>query len=160
MPVNFADPERASYPLDGDSLASVAQLVSQKDEAAKTEWFPTYTYELNGSVLSSVTVTVATRITMPEWTTCGSASQPEKDEWDSFLRALESHEQGHLDLVRQHLSDIDEQMAGQSLNEAASIWSGALSDLEMASDDYDRQSDHGRNQGTVINLDVVTPAAG
>jgi predicted secreted Zn-dependent protease len=159
MPVDFIGPEQVSRTVDGDTLAGVAQVVSQDDEVGKAEWFPRYEYELNGSALSSVTVTVATRITMPEWSGYGSASQAEKDEWDRFLAALQSHEQGHIDLVSQHLSNIDERMTGQSLNGAISTWKEALGDLALASDAYDRESDHGRNQGTIINLGVVTPAA-
>ncbi len=160
MPVDIISPEQVSYTVDGDSLATLAQVISGQDEAAKAEWFPRYEYEMNGSVVSSVTVTVVTRITMPEWGAYGSASQPEKDEWDRFLAALQSHEQGHLDLVSQYLSNIDEKMTGQSLNGAVSVWKQVLGDLAQASEVYDRQSDHGRNQGTIINLGPVTPAAG
>ncbi|SPE35040.1 hypothetical protein SBA3_2220025 [Candidatus Sulfopaludibacter sp. SbA3] len=159
MSVQFIDPEQVSYRVDGNTLASVAQAVSQEDEAGKTEWFPHYEYELNGSGLSSVTITVATRITVPEWSEYGSATQPEKEEWDRFLAALQSHEQGHLELVRQHLAKIDEKMAGQSLNDANSAWEEALEALASASDAYDQQSDHGRKQGTIINLGAATATA-
>ena len=93
---------------------------------------------------------------MPQWVEYGSASQPEKDEWDRFIAALEAHEQGHIDIVKQQLSGIDEQMAGQSPDAAKQIWQNALSDLQSASDNYDAQSDHGRNQGTIIDLSAVT----
>jgi hypothetical protein len=153
MSVEFSGPERVACDIDGDNLAAVAEAISRKDEAGKAEWVPRYDYQVTGSNLSSVTVT---------WSGYGSARQAEKDEWDRFLAALETHEQGHIDLVVKYLSNIDEQMIGQSLDAAKQAWENALAALQSASDAYDRQSDHGRNQGTIIDVSVgmPTPAAG
>jgi Bacterial protein of unknown function (DUF922) len=154
MPVQFNDTEQVCSDVHGTTLVAVATLISQMDEAGKAEWFPTYT--LTADDPPTVSVTVNTRITMPRWVEYGSASQPEKDEWDRFIAALEAHEQGHIDIVKQQLSGIDEQMAGPSPDAAKQIWQNALSDLQSASDNYDAQSDHGRNQGTIIDLSAVT----
>ena len=158
MAVNFSDTERAYSDVHGNTLAAVASIIAQQDEAGKAEWFPTYT--LSGDDPPSATVTVKTKITMPRWREYGSASQAEKDEWDRFFAALLAHEQGHIDLVTQRLSGIDEQMAGQSPGAAQQIWASALSDLQSVSDSYDVDSDHGRNQGTIIDLSALTPGSG
>jgi predicted secreted Zn-dependent protease len=156
MPVDFVDTERASSDVHGGSLAAVASVISQLDEAGKTEWSPTYV--MTDGNPPDVTVTVKTKITMPRWPEYGTACQAEKDEWDRFFAALEAHEQGHVDLVRQHLGGIDEQMAGQSSDGAKQLWVSALQDLQSASDNYDVDTDHGRNQGTVIDVSVGTQA--
>jgi predicted secreted Zn-dependent protease len=143
--------------VHGSTLAAVASVISQEDEAGKAEWWPSYS--LTGDDPPSATVTVKTRITMPRWSEYDSACQAEKDEWDRFIAALEAHEQGHIDLVKQHLSGIDDQMAGQSADAAKQVWLSALGDLQAASDSYDVDSDHGRNQGTIINLSASTPVS-
>jgi hypothetical protein len=154
--VDFSGPERVYADVHGSTLAAVASVTSQLDEAGKAEWFPTYTWSSDDP--PSATVTVKTKITMPRWREYGSASQPEMDEWDRFFAALLAHEQGHIDLVTQHLSGIDEQM-GQSPDAAKHVWAGALADLQAASDSYDVDSDHGRNQGTTIDLSAATSAS-
>jgi predicted secreted Zn-dependent protease len=159
MPVDFADTERASSDVHGGTLAAVASVISQMDEAGKAEWSPTYIMTADDA--PAVTVTVKTKITMPRWSEYGTACQAEKGEWDRFFAALETHEQGHIDLVRQHLGGIDEQMAGQSSDGAKQLWVSALQDLQSASDSYDADTDHGRNQGTVIDVSVGTqPSSG
>jgi predicted secreted Zn-dependent protease len=158
MSVDFGDPERVYSDVHGTTLAAVASVIAQQDEAGKAEWFPTYT--LSSDDPPSAAVKVKTRITMPRWREYGSASQPEKDEWDRFFAALLAHEQGHIDLVTQRLSGIDDQMGGQSADAAKQVWANALSDLQSASDSYDVDSDHGRNQGTIIDLSTAAPAAG
>lgn len=156
MSVDFSDTESAYSDVHGSSLAAVAAVISQQDEAGKAEWFPTYV--LTADDPPAVTVTVKTKITMPRWREYGSVSQAEKDEWDRFFAALQAHEQGHIDLVKQQLSGIDDQMTGNSPDAAKQTWGSALRDLQSASDNYDTQTDHGRNQGTIIDLSAGTPA--
>jgi hypothetical protein len=157
MSINFLDTERAYSDVQGATLASVATQISQQgdagQDAGKAEWFPNYV--LMDADPPGVVVTIKTRITMPRWQGYASAPQGERDEWDRFFSALEAHEQGHIDLVKRYLSGIDEQMAGQSSDVARQIWANALQDLQSASDSYDEETDHGRNQGTTIN--VSTP---
>ncbi len=157
MSVDFSDTESAYSDVHGSTLAAVAAVISRQDEAGKAEWFPTYA--LTADDPPAVTVTVKTKITMPRWPEYGSAAQAEKDEWDRFFAALQTHEQGHIDLVKQQLSGIDDQMTGNSPDAAKQIWGNALRDLQSASDSYDTQTDHGRNQGTIIDTSAGSPPA-
>jgi predicted secreted Zn-dependent protease len=160
MSLDFSDTEWVSAPVGGTTLAAVAATVSQMQEAAKTEWFPRYVSETTGGLISSVTVTVKTRVTMPDWSGYATVSQAEKDEWDRFCAALRAHEQGHIQLVLDNLSGIDEQLVGKSASDAAQAWSDALAGLKSASDAYDDSTDHGRNQGTTIDISVSPPDGG
>ncbi|HKE36334.1 MAG TPA: DUF922 domain-containing protein [Candidatus Baltobacteraceae bacterium] len=152
MSVEFDDTEWASQSVDGSTLATVAQTIAGMTEAGKTEWFPSYVTSTTADVVSDATVTVKTKVTLPQWSSYGSASQSEQTEWDRFCGALRAHEQGHLDLVTQQLSDVDQQMIGQSSAGADSAWKSSLAALTSASDTYDTSTDHGRNQGTIINV--------
>ena len=152
MAVTFTDTQWASQALDGASLADVAQTISQMVEAGKTEWFPRYSYQTTGNAISSVMVTVDTRVTLPSWNGYSAAPQAEKDEWDRFCSALRSHEQGHLDIVTNNLSGIDAALMGKSVSDAAQAWQNALNALQAASDAYDASNNHGTMQGTIINV--------
>jgi predicted secreted Zn-dependent protease len=158
--VEFRDTQWTSVPVDGANLLEVAQTISQLaepwKEAGNTEWTPRYGWETTAEVVSGVTVTVDTRVTLPIWTQYDSASQPEKTEWDRFCGALRAHEQGHLDLVHDRLSDVDQRMLGKSLSDAIQAWQDAQTALQSSSDAYDASTDHGRNAGTVIDVSVVS----
>lgn len=156
MSVGFGDPQWTSEPVDGATLAAVAETISQMAEAGKTEWFPRFSYETTGDAVSSVAVTVDIRVTLPVWSEYGSASQTEKSEWDRFCGALRAHEQGHIDLVHDKFSDVDVRMLGKSLGDATQAWHDAQTALQSASDAYDDSTDHGRTDGTVIDIRVAS----
>jgi hypothetical protein len=50
--VEFCDTELVYRDMDGNSLAAVADAISQKDEAGKAEWLTQYDYEVTGDNLS------------------------------------------------------------------------------------------------------------
>lgn len=157
MSVQFLDTEQVSYAVNADTLTAAAELISQKAEAGKAEWFPRYDYETTGSEISNATITVRTRTTMPQWSRYSSASQAEKDEWDRFFASLQAHEQGHIELVMRHLDHVDEQLVGKSVDGAAEAWQSTLDALLSASREYDSQTDHGRSQGATIDISVGAP---
>jgi predicted secreted Zn-dependent protease len=155
----ISDAEQASYDLQGATLADVAAEIALKDEAAETEWFPQYSYTTSGQQLASAEVTVRVRITMPRWPGYDSAPSADRSEWDRFLAALQTHEQGHVDLVFQYLSNVDDRLVGQSPAAASEAWDNILAALKSASDLYDRETNHGRTQGTIIAASSVTLGA-
>jgi predicted secreted Zn-dependent protease len=94
---------------------------------------------------------------MPSWPDAGSASDADQSTWNRFLAALAAHEQGHVDLINQHFSSIETRLVGLSPDEAKRLWAEMLSALQDASDSYDGDTDHGRKQGTVIDIGPATP---
>jgi predicted secreted Zn-dependent protease len=154
MSVDFRDTEWRVVDVDATSLSAAAEAISQMNEAAETEWFPSYEYKTTAGRLADVAVTVRIRVTMPQWTGYALAPKEEKDEWDRFCAALHEHERGHIDLVVQHLSGVDERLVGTSEVTAKREWERALAALNSASQSFDRETNHGRNQGTIININV------
>lgn len=67
---------------------------------------------LNGACMititpvSSITTNLGCEILLPNWTGYDSATQAEKQEWDRFIAALTTHEQGHCD---RYLTDANRQ---------------------------------------------------
>jgi predicted secreted Zn-dependent protease len=154
MSVIFHDTEWRVYDVDAGTLASAAAFVSGRTEAARTEWSAHYACITERGRLVSTTVTATIRITMPRWNGFASASAAEQREWRRFVDALRDHEQGHLDLVVRHLSDVDQRLIGRTTANAESAWRRALAALDAATKEYDRETDHGRRQGTSIDVSV------
>ncbi len=153
MSTRFPETEWRSYDVAADSLADAASQISGLPEAATTEWFPRYTFTTNAAGrLLEVDVEVPAVVTMPRWTGYGNAPFVERDEWDRFCAALRAHEQGHLDLVREHLQQVDSQLAGQTPARAAAIWAERLAALDAASRAFDRATNHGLATGTMVHV--------
>ena len=110
MSVTFTGPQRATFDVHGSALPDVASALTSMPEAGTTEWHPTYALAADGT--SAATVNVPMKITMPRWVEYGAASAADKAEWDRFYAALETHEQGHVAIVRQQLAGVDQQLAG------------------------------------------------
>jgi predicted secreted Zn-dependent protease len=154
------EPERVTYDVHGSTLAEVAAAMAEMDEAGRAEWWPSYDYQQADGVITSANVRVVQRMTMPRWPEYTAASQASRTEWDRAWHALEAHEEGHFQLVSQHVASLEQQLIGQPVEAAQGIFDHALADLATASEAYDTATDHGRNQGTVIDLDVDPAASG
>jgi len=160
MSVEFPRTRRVSRDLPGLTLADVALDVAQKADCAAAEWFPTYTYTTRGAVIATVRVIVPTIVRMPRWRGYASASPADRREWNRFSFALDAHQRGHIDLVKEHLGTVDQRMVGTATDEARRIWRDALAAVRFTSDAYDIDTDHGRSQGTILDAGGELAAAG
>lgn len=148
-------PTRSSYAVKAETLDEAAKIIDALTEAGKTEWNPKYKVSIDDKgVVTSAEVTVPLKITMPNWPKSSKLSKAAKAEWDRFYRALEEHEQGHVNLVRERMSGLGESMIGKTEPEAKEIFDNALAQLQGSSDNYDVETDHGRNQGTIIDTSI------
>jgi predicted secreted Zn-dependent protease len=142
------------YDVPGNTLSEVATVIAAMAEAGKAEWWPELAYEGSDGLVCAVNVTVQQRKTMPYWQGYSDATQPMKDEWDRFWRALDAHEQGHFDLVRTHLENVDQLLVGQPVADVQRVFNDVVAALDAASSAYDAYTSHGLNQGTSIDLDA------
>jgi len=151
MTVHILDPEVHMYNVPGHTLTEAATVIASMAEAGKAEWWPQFSYTSDDDTVSSVTVSVPQRKTMPHWEGYADASQPMRDEWDRFWRALDTHEQGHFDLVTSHLGGLDQLLVGQPVSDVQRIFNDAVAGLDAASSAYDVHTSHGVAQGTSID---------
>jgi len=149
--------ENEVYEVSGATLQDVASAMSGQPEAGKYEWFPTYSYNSDGSDGNNITsaeAKVVIKLTMPMWADQDSASPEAQAEWNRFWQALKDHEDGHARLVEQHLDGIEQQLIGKSPTDAATHWQNALNALQQASDDYDNSTNHGIATGTTLDTSI------
>jgi predicted secreted Zn-dependent protease len=152
MATTIADPDHATYDVQGQSLADAASDIAARDEAGKTEYWPHLNYTTTSGLVDSADITVTLRITLPRWPGYSAAPAPEQAAWDSFCAALQRHEQGHVDLVHAQYDGMDATLVGQTAAAADQAWKDAAAALQAATAAYDVQTNHGLSQGTVIML--------
>jgi predicted secreted Zn-dependent protease len=161
MTVTINDPQWTTYDVHGHTLAEVAQYIETLAEAGQTQWHPSYhATRWSGNVIAAVQVDVQVTVSMPHWAEAATAPSEQQAEWERFIGALHTHEQGHIDLVTTYLQDVDTILENVTEQTAAQQWHDNLAALQQASDQYDAGNDHGRNEGTTITLpdeDVVAP---
>ena len=148
MPTEFPSTDYVTFPVSGATLVEVAEEIMAWPEAGRCEWFPAWNSDADGTV----TVQVPTRITLPDWTACESATDQERHEWRHFMDALARHEEHHLSIVRAELDGLAEALEQAGASEMQVTFDDALRRLQDRSDAFDASSDHGRNDGTVLNL--------
>src|SRR3954447_15504986 len=111
----FSASVRTSCHVAGASLREVADAIAHLPEAGRTSWSPTYALESDGNaIVTAATVRCGFEITMPVWPEYTTASAAARCEWDRWWRALEAHEQGHVDVVTAVFAGVDGQMLGAS----------------------------------------------
>jgi predicted secreted Zn-dependent protease len=154
MTVTFHQPTWTDYDVNGSDLDAVASVLMQQDEAATTDWAQShYSADHNdaGQVIS-VHVDVVITVDMPRWVERDHAPHAEQVEWDRFLHALRTHEEGHITKVHEYLQHIDAHMLHHDQDGAYTVWYDNLAALQRASDEYDSHTHHGETQGTIITV--------
>jgi hypothetical protein len=150
----FKPVARQSYTITAKTLKEAVDQIQLRDEAGETTWHPTYSVTTDDSgQVTGATVEVQITVTMPNWPGAAKLKPADKAKWDKFVQALEAHEQGHVDLVKDKLKDLGSKLLGKSKDDADATFQSALTDLQTASDDYDTKTDHGRNTGCTIDVD-------
>jgi len=146
------------YKIKAKTLSEAADAMDARDpeEWGKCKWDPQLdaSFDTSTGKITKATVTVVITITMPKWKGAKKLSEAAKAEWDRFYQALLDHENGHVDLVHEHLEGLGESLIGKTTEEAETACAEAMADLQTASDDYDVETDHGRNEGTIIDISI------
>ena len=145
-----------NYDVSGQTLADVAAAISHLPEAGTCAWHASYTYttDTDGKI-DSFPVTCPYTITMPNWTDKASASTEAQAEWDRWYAALEKHERGHIDATAWMFDNMDDTMIGLTPTDAEGQFGKFVYDAQQASDRYDTDTNHGLNEGTVMDTSIA-----
>jgi hypothetical protein len=146
----------SDYTVEADSLAAFADAVMARDEAGRVQWDPSFAHESEGGDAPSVTVSVTCPIAleMPSWALPADMGPNTRAEFNRWLGALRTHEQGHIDRVHQHFDGLAQRLAEMSYASALGLFNTTKTNLQTASDGYDTETSHGISQGTTIGLSI------
>ncbi len=135
---------------------AATQLGMHSAEPGLTNVLPEYTTELDaqGRVIR-VTMTVPVTVTLPEWPEASGLPSAAHAEWERFIRALTTHEDGHVAIIRRRLEHFGATLLHVTPDVAEQRWQANLAAMQQESDEYDAQTDHGRNNGTIIDTNVA-----
>ncbi|MBA2279699.1 MAG: DUF922 domain-containing Zn-dependent protease [Actinomycetota bacterium] len=154
----FGAPHWTTYDVSGATLADVAAVLTQRDEAGETTWNPTHTmsWDDSGNV-TDVTVHCGFDVQMPNWVEYSQASADAQTEWDRWYGALEEHEQGHLTIAEGVFTDLESQMVGKSQADAEAAFQAAVTKAQTDSDAYDTGNGHGTTASNSTVMDTNIP---
>lgn len=76
-------------------------------------------------------------------------------EWDRWYTALEQHERGHIDATAWIFDNMDETMIGLTPSDAEGQFGKFVYDAQQASERYDAETNHGLNDGTVMDTSIA-----
>ena len=113
------------------------------------------------------------QITMPKWNKYESVSQECRNEWDRFYDAALFHEEGHVEICRDGLKKIQDQLMAvsgkevwesdfecevackkawdQVYGELKTVYEKYFAEMRAIQVEYDDDTRHGINQGTHLN---------
>ncbi|MFO1049448.1 MAG: DUF922 domain-containing protein [Geminicoccaceae bacterium] len=140
-------------------MADLAQNMAGQELGAAT--FETnLTWRSNSAGrLTQVDLTVALGIEMPVWARYSSRPEAERREWDRFYGVLLEHERGHIAIFRREFQTAYARLLTASAATAQGLLERETARIQGVSDQYDRQTDHGRRQNSVHGTTVIVVPA-
>jgi len=158
------------YYIDGPSATVLAAQLDQngppegdgKRYAGKTRWDVQWKFrhEQQGTVcaMKDVAVAVGVAQTLPRWRGEDKGAAALKARWTRFIEALRRHEDGHKEHALKAGRQIEAAVLAvgpasncEDLGAAANAAAQAIVTKYQALDEeYDRKTDHGRNQGATL----------
>lgn len=173
---NLCDNLTASSPVDGGFLAQTWCAMSYTasfDRAPKPDKVAC-TCECTAS-LHDLDLTTNVRVDFPRWADYDGAPQCEKNEWDRFIQATKTHEEGHVQQCRDASPKVEEHLLNTPTQtaEAASCAAACTTAVDKLKTDlrgrlndgydqfftqpaaaYDAANNHGETQGAVLHCDA------
>jgi predicted secreted Zn-dependent protease len=163
------------YEVGGDTPARIWEEMRMRGPTgrdgrrynARTEWHVRWRYPLEetgtGCEIGRVSVTLTVRYTMPRWERPPGTSSAVASQWNRYVGALESHEEGHADFGREAAQRIERALGGLSARascnqldrEANALGQRILDEIRPEEEDYDRETNHGATQGTAFFRDLA-----
>ncbi len=119
------------------------------------QWHYRYYNQNEACWLTDIHVSTLVTITMPTWDPAPEAPMDLQNNWDTYLDALQTHEDGHRDralatgrAVLDALSDLPTYPTCDMLKDAVDITAqGVLATYAEHHVQYDEETDHGATQG-------------
>ena len=152
---NLLPPKSSTYAFAGQTLEEISGEVSGRGEAGKVQWSPTMSGQLGpGNKLVDVTVEVNLTLEMPDSAPPAGLGPKAKAEFERWYKALQAHEQGHIDLVVKHFDGLAKRMIGMKGDKAQKLLETTKAALDAESKTYDTSTGNGTKTGTIIDFGI------
>jgi predicted secreted Zn-dependent protease len=124
----------------------------------KVKWDYGYDRAPQTCSADSFRVTVEILFRLPKWTRTGDAPQQLVDKWDSYMKNLVMHENGHRDMAVEAAADLSRSVAElppaptcvELDREVQNLCRARLKKLKEEEKEYDAITNHGYAQGAVF----------
>lgn len=152
--LKIASPKTINYKVKGKDYTEAAIFLLDKPFSACYEANPTFAFKKDKSGnTSQITITAKPTITMPQWAGASKLKGDEKKWWNSMLKALAKHEDGH------HKIFADDTKKFQKATEAdgdfphkdtAGKMKTFFTESQGNQDKYDKSTRHGEKDGVTL----------
>ena len=155
--------ERVSpYAISGSSAAQLRNQMNARGPRGYdgyTEWHVDWNYRYRESggqcAIASVDTRLQVSMTLPQWSDESKAAADLRERWQRYFAALKQHENGHREIGMKAANEIDRGIASLGARSSCDALGAAANALgqavigryNQADLDYDRSTDHGKNQG-------------
>ncbi len=132
------------YTVRARSLANFSEQMQRRAWAGLTTWRVQTKWKIdNQGRIKEATVKVNITVTLPKWNVPDTVGPNSRAEYERFSKAIGKHEQGHVDIVREHLDGLADKLIGKTSGEAKRIVREAQRDHDRAQDEFDNTTNHG-----------------
>jgi len=154
------------YIVDGTSARELRAALDRSNPLkgksasdARTDWDVHWSYQTISSVtecrLRSVEIRTTITITLPKWVPSSNAAPDLQQRWETYLKALLKHEEGHRALAQIAAADVGKQVRSikgaascDALGESITTKANAtIAEYREKEAQYDRKTEHGATQG-------------
>ena len=148
-----------TFPIGGTTLKQAYSQLAQKGEWGSTH-DQTGIEKLKicqqNNKIYGLTFSVKVTINMPTWSGYTNAGPNSRKEWDRMWTNLKTHEDGHVDILRQHFTEaLAKSMIGKTVSQAKALLDAARKMVNEAYKIYDVATDHGVKQGVTLDTSIT-----
>ena len=153
----FDGAETAYYAVSGRDRGELMVSLSLKAPAdgnvrqrGSTRWDIHWTVDRRSDdVCDLATASVTRRLTvvLPHWDPDRNTDPGLVADWERYVRALADHERGHVALLIAGADRIPPAIRAATCSTADAVGQATLDEVRAANAAYDRDTNHGRNQG-------------
>jgi len=121
-------------------------------------WHYDYQSDMDGKCsVSNPTVLLHIKQALPAWANYTSGSNQLKTQWQAYMTAVTSHENGHVKLIQQSSAQLLQAMQNLPSTDCSQLETSVnqlgqnyLAQLAQANSSYDQQTEHGTTQGAIV----------
>ena len=146
-----------SHTFDAPNLRDLAAAMAGLAEVGHADFDLALAFATDGgNRLTNVDLTMTLTIDMPIWNQASSRPDPEKNEWNRFLRALRAHEDGHIAICRAEAPTTYDKLTKATPATINDVLEAERLRIKRLNDAYDTRNGHGTRQQTAHGSTTIT----